>query len=100
MRLRRDDTIVTLAVLGPGARDEWSGPYPPAGSTLTGTYVLVPYAGSADVIVVATEGGLEYVEPRTGGVEARRASVVGGDAQFRIDCRDVAATSLPGDLDR
>jgi alkylation response protein AidB-like acyl-CoA dehydrogenase len=97
-RLTGDDAIVTLAALVPGARDEWDGPHARAEATLTGTYLLVPYAATADVIVVAAEDGLVSVEPHSGGVRTRRASTVGGDAQFRVDFERAPATSLTGDV--
>ncbi|WP_055752091.1 acyl-CoA dehydrogenase family protein [Frankia sp. AvcI1] len=49
--------IATVAVLEPGARDEWGAPDAAltphgAGHRLTGTKILVPYAHVADVLVV------------------------------------------------
>jgi alkylation response protein AidB-like acyl-CoA dehydrogenase len=93
------DAIVTFASLVPGARDEWWGPYPAVGTALTGAYLLVPYAGTATVIVAATAGGLVSVAPPRGGVGVRRESVVGGDACFRVDCTDAPATPVDGALD-
>jgi len=93
------EAVVTLASLVPGARDEWSGPYPPGGATLTATYVLVPYAGAATTIVAATADALVAVAPSQGGVAARRETVVGGDASFRVDCTDAPATPIAGMLD-
>jgi alkylation response protein AidB-like acyl-CoA dehydrogenase len=93
-----DHAVVTLAALVPGARDEWAGPHPTAGASLTGTYLLVPYAPAATVIVAAADGGLAVVDGRADGVGARRASTVGGDAQFRVDFERVPARPLSGDL--
>jgi alkylation response protein AidB-like acyl-CoA dehydrogenase len=93
------DAVVTLASLVPGARDEWQGPYPPGGTTLTGTYLLVPYAGAADVVVVATADGLAAVAPSKDGVDTRRELVVGGDASFRVDCTDAPIEPINGGLD-
>jgi alkylation response protein AidB-like acyl-CoA dehydrogenase len=92
------DAVVTLASLVPGARDEWSGPHPRGSTSLTATYVLVPYAGAATVIVAATTDGLVAVAPSQGGVAARRESVVGGDASFRVDCTDAPVTPVAGTL--
>jgi alkylation response protein AidB-like acyl-CoA dehydrogenase len=94
------DALVTLAALVPGARDEWSGPHPRAGTTLTGTYVLVPYAGSSDVVVAAVDGGLVAIEPGAGGIAVRREVTVGGDACFRVDLEHAAVTAVAGDLHR
>jgi alkylation response protein AidB-like acyl-CoA dehydrogenase len=98
-QLRSDDVIVTLAAVVPGARDEWSGPHPPAGPTITGAYLLVPFAGSADVIVAVVDSGLVAIEVDANGVRTRRGSVVGGDAQFRVDFEGAAATPVTGALD-
>jgi alkylation response protein AidB-like acyl-CoA dehydrogenase len=92
------DAVITFATLVPGARDEWDGPYPGTGGTLQGTYLLVPYASSAGVIVAATADGLVTLEPG-GGVTAQRQSAIGGDAAYRVDCTDAAATPLVTGLD-
>ncbi|KJE23310.1 acyl-CoA dehydrogenase [Frankia torreyi] len=52
--------IATVAVLEPGARDEWGAPDAAltphgAGHRLTATKILVPYAHVADVLVVVVE---------------------------------------------
>ena len=93
------DAVLTLAALVPGARDEWAGPHPPAGPTLTGEYVLVPYAAAARVVVAATNDGLVAVERDADRVAARRSSVIGGDALFRVQCAAAPANPLTGDLD-
>jgi len=93
------EAIITLAVLVPDARDEWHGARPPGGTTLTGTYLLVPYADTASVIVAATADGLAMVEPGVGGVATRRASVIGADASYRVDCTDAPSTPIAGTLD-
>jgi len=91
------DAVLTLAALVPGARDEWVEPLPPGGGTLSGTYLLVPYAGAASVIVAPTSEGFVTVEPG-GGVLTRRETVIGGDAMFRVDCTDAPNTPLDGAL--
>jgi alkylation response protein AidB-like acyl-CoA dehydrogenase len=92
------DAVITLAALVPGARDEWERPHPHVGATLTGTYLLVPYASTATTIVAATDVGFLVVEPGAGGITTRRASVIGGDPLFRVECTDASATPLPGSL--
>jgi len=92
------DAVVTLAALVPGARDEWEGPHPAMSTTLTGTALLVPYASTATTVVVATNDGLAAVEPAAQGVVTTRASVVGGDALYRVDCTNAPATPVPGSL--
>ena len=92
------EAVVTLASLVPRARDEWSGPFPRGAPTLTGSYLLVPYASAASVIVAATGDGLVAVEPSHGGVASSRESVVGGDASFRVDFMDAHATPIDGTI--
>ena len=93
------DTIITLAALVPGARDERQGPHPAGGAALTSTALLVPYADAASVIVAATADGLVAIEPERGGVQTRRAAVIGGDPMSRVDCTDAPATPVSGSLD-
>ena len=93
------DAVVTLAAVVRNARDEWQGPHPAGGASLTGTYLLVPYAESAATIVVATAEAMMRVDPRADGVTVRRASVVGGDAMYHVDCVDAPTTPVPGALD-
>ena len=93
------DAVITLASLVPGARDEWSGPYPSGGAALTGTYLLVPYAGAATMILAATADGLVGVAPAHGGVDTRREFVVGGDASFRVDCASAPTAPIAGTVD-
>jgi alkylation response protein AidB-like acyl-CoA dehydrogenase len=94
------DAVITLAALVPGARDEWQVPRPTAdGGMLTGTWLLVPYADAATVIVAPTSEGLVAIELGAGGVVTQRETVIGGDAMFRVECTDAPTTALVGALD-
>lgn len=90
--------VVTIAAVVPGAVDEWSGPHPSAGPTLTARYLLVPDAGAATVLVAVTASGLVRVDPHMPGVRMRRHATVGGDARFAVELDDVPITRLEGDL--
>jgi alkylation response protein AidB-like acyl-CoA dehydrogenase len=96
--VRRTDAVLTLAAVVPGAIDERTGPYPPGGASVTGSYLLVPYAAGADVIVVETADGLIAVDAARGEVATTREEVIGGDALYRVDFTDAPATTLAGDL--
>src|SRR5690242_16854638 len=78
-RLASGEAIGTLAVVEPGAVDEWTPPALSGGPTLTGTKLVVPWAGVADVVVVATADGLHLVEPSAGAVTCQRHDAFGGD---------------------
>jgi len=92
------DAVLTLAAVVPGATAESDGPHPAAGTTVAGTYLLVPYAGSAALIVAATAGGLVGVDPRGPGVALTREAVIGGDPMWRVDLADAPARALAGSL--
>jgi len=93
------NVVMTLAALVPGAPNEWSGPHPAVDSTLTGVYLLVPYASSASRLVCATASGLVVIDSTVGDVRVRRHHALGGDAGFRVDLFDVPAQPLDGTLD-
>ncbi|GMU78317.1 MAG: acyl-CoA dehydrogenase [Acidimicrobiia bacterium] len=93
------DAGATLAALVPGATHEGAGPHPALdGATVTGRYLLVPYAPAARALVVTTADGLATVDPRAGGVTLGRQEVIGGDACWRVDLEGAPATPIPGDL--
>jgi alkylation response protein AidB-like acyl-CoA dehydrogenase len=76
-QLASGERVGTLAVLEDGMRDEWDAVRMPGGSTLSGTKLLVPWAGSADVIAVATTDGLFLVEPDAGTTEIEPHDALG-----------------------
>jgi alkylation response protein AidB-like acyl-CoA dehydrogenase len=60
-------------------RDEWDAIAMPSGSTLSGTKILVPWAGVATLMVVATAEGLRVVAPTPPAVRATAHESLGGD---------------------
>jgi alkylation response protein AidB-like acyl-CoA dehydrogenase len=93
------DAVLTLAVLTPGSPHEWTDPAIPGGDPLTHTFVLVPFAASADVVIVATTTGLAAFDPSGPGVALTRHDAIGGDPLYRIDCTAVPVRPVAGTLD-
>jgi len=93
------DAVLSIAALAPGAPHEWVAPTIPGGDTISGTFVLVPYAAGADLIVVVTASGLVAIEAAHAGVARRRHDSVGGDPLYRLDCRAVPARPVDGSVD-
>ncbi|MFA5883274.1 MAG: acyl-CoA dehydrogenase [Acidimicrobiia bacterium] len=92
------DAVLTLAVLAPGAPHEWADPAAAGGDMLTGTFVLVPYAASAGVVVVATTSGLVAIDPAGPGVTLTRHDAIGGDPVYRLECTAVASRPVAGSV--
>lgn len=97
-RLASGDAIGTPAVLEPGMVDEWDRIEIGGGPALTGTKLLVPWATTADVAVVATSDGLYVVDPRSGGVSFEEHHAIGTDPLFAVHLRTAPADRL-GDGD-
>jgi len=97
--LASGEVVGTFALLEPGARDEWDPPRLPGGEALRGTKLLVPWAGAADVVVVATADGLHLVEPGRGGVRVQRHDDLGAEPLFEMELSDAPADPL-GDRGR
>ena len=92
--LAAGDAIGTLAPIEPGGHDEWDEPRLAGGSTLHGTKLLVPWAGVADVLLVATTEGVHLVEPGRGGTTSGRHDDLGADPLFMVELRDAPAERL------
>ncbi len=102
----------TLALLEPGARDEWHDPALELRSDsgapeLSGTKILVPFAGSAGLLLATarSERGvpvLVAVAPRDGEVECRRMRVAGGEPLYEVTFRKArgAFIGAPGGIRR
>jgi alkylation response protein AidB-like acyl-CoA dehydrogenase len=91
-------SALTLAVLTPGAPHEWHEPAIRGGDTLSGRYLLVPYAAGAHVIVAATTSGLFAIEAGADGIALARHDAVGGDPVYRLDCDAVPTRRVDGTL--
>lgn len=91
-------SVLTLAVLTPGAPHEWAPPAIAGGDTLSGTFVLVPYAARAEVIVAVTASGLVAIEAGGDGVGLTRHDAIGGDPVYRLDCEAVPARPVEGSV--
>lgn len=92
--LASGDAIGTLALIEPGGHDEWDEPLLPGGPTLQGTKLLVPWAGVANVILVATAEGVHLVEPHEGSVASVRHDDLGADPLFMVELADAPAERL------
>lgn len=86
--------VGTLALIEPAGRDEWDEPQLEGGRALRGTKLLVPWAGTADIVVVSTAGGLFVVEPGRGGVRTTRHDDLGADPLFAMELSDAPAVAL------
>lgn len=92
------DAVLTLAVLTPGSPHEWTDPMVGGGETLSGAFVLVPFAASAEVVVVPTTTGLAAFDPSGPGVALTRHDAIGGDPLYRLDCTAVPVRPIAGSL--
>lgn len=92
------DAVLTLAVLTLGSPHEWTDLAIGAGDTLTGTFVLVPFAASAEIVVGATTAGLVAFDPSAPGVALSRHDAIGGDPLYRLDCTAVPVRPVAGSL--
>lgn len=93
------DVVLTLAALTPGSPHEWAESAVPGGDTLTHTLPLVPYAASADLVIVATATGLAAFDPSGPGVALTRHDAIGGDPLYRIDCTAAPMRPVAGNRD-
>ncbi|MGH2728251.1 MAG: acyl-CoA dehydrogenase family protein [Actinomycetota bacterium] len=97
-RIADGSLVATLALLEPGARDEWHDMalelrHRGDALELRGTKTLVPFAGSAQLLLVAARSdkgapALVAVEPQRGGVESARLPVMGGEPLYEVSFRD------------
>lgn len=93
-RLAAGDALATLALVEPTSVDEWSRLRTTVeGGILEGTKILVPYAGCADLLVVAAQAAagpaLVLVDPLADGVSVRRLKDGSGEAVYEIVLRGV-----------
>ncbi len=88
--------IGTLAVLEPGMHDEWDDLRLGGVGPLRGTKVLVPWAGVADLMVVATADGLRLIEAQRGGIRCERHQALGADPLYTVTLDGADAEPLDG----
>jgi len=93
------DAVVTLAVLTPDQAHEWAAPAVAGGDTLSGTFVLVPYAADADAVIAVTSSGLVTIDPASPRVSLTRHEAIGGDPVYRLDCATTPARPVAGSLE-
>jgi alkylation response protein AidB-like acyl-CoA dehydrogenase len=86
--------VGTMAIMEPSAQDEWAPPGMDGRALLSGTKVLVPWAGVADVLLVASAAGLHLVEPGRGGVRIERHDDLRAEPLFAVELADAPATPL------
>ncbi|MBA2257073.1 MAG: acyl-CoA/acyl-ACP dehydrogenase [Thermoleophilaceae bacterium] len=92
--LSSGEAIGSLALVEPGGHDEWDEPGLHGGPALRGTKLLVPWAGTADVLLVDTVDGLHLVELRRGGTTSERHDDLGADPLFVVELCDAPAEPL------
>lgn len=92
--LASGEAIGTLALVEPGGHDEWDAPGIAGGSSLRGTKLMVPWAGVADVVLVATTAGVHLVEPDRGGIASERHDDLGADPLFAVELHAAPAERL------
>lgn len=85
--------VGTLAAIEPGGHDEWSGPQIEGGPRLSGTKLLVPWAGVADVMLITTSDGLCLVEP-TEGMTITRHDDLAAEPLCAVELRSVPCEPL------
>jgi alkylation response protein AidB-like acyl-CoA dehydrogenase len=93
------DAVLTLAVLNRGQPHEWAAATVAGGDTLSGTFVLVPYAAGADVVIAVTSTGLVAIDPASPGVALVRHEALGGDPVYRLACIAAPARPVAGRLE-
>lgn len=86
--------VGTMAITEPGMTDEWDVPRLAGDESLTGTKLLVPWAGAADVLLVATTDGIRLIEPARGGVVTERHRDLGAEPLFVLELDDAPAERL------
>ena len=92
--LAAGDMVGTFAVLEAGMADEWDEPSIGGGGALTGTKLLVPWAATADVMLVAAVDGLFVVEPHAGGVRCEAHHGTDAEPLFAVELQDAPAHRL------
>ena len=101
-RIATGEAIVTVAWHEPNAS---SGPegirLEALGGRLTGTKIIVPYAGVADgLLVLAREGevlAVYLVDPQADGISIEQTASMASEADFQVNLDGVEAARLPGD---
>ena len=101
-RIASGEAIVTVAWHEPEGSSGPEGIRLPAhGGKLTGTKIMVPYASSADaILVLAREGAVvaaHLVDPTADGVTLTQTPSMGSEADYQLDLADTPGDRLPGD---
>lgn len=94
--LATGERIGTLALLEPEMSDLWGEVRTEGRPALSGLKLVVPWAGLADVLVVATRSGPWLVEPSNGGVHVERHDAFAGDPLYAVTLADAPAEPLGG----
>jgi alkylation response protein AidB-like acyl-CoA dehydrogenase len=94
--LASGEVIATFAVVDAPRRA--TAPTGRAG-TLRGTKVLVPWAGTADVLLVTAPDGVRVVDAHAAGIRWRRHADLGADPLFELELVDVEGELLATDAD-
>jgi alkylation response protein AidB-like acyl-CoA dehydrogenase len=77
--------VPTIALVEPGWRDEWGTPALQSDDgVLTGTKLFVPFAATADLLLVVARGATLVAVERRDGVTCRRQETLGGDHQYEV----------------
>ena len=94
--LATGERIGTLALVEPGMADSWGDVTTEGATRMSGRKMVVPWAGVADLIVVAAADGPWLVEPASGGVRGERHDAFAGDPLYTIELDDAPAERLGG----
>ncbi len=86
--------IATLALLEPEMGDEWGVLATAGGACVRGTKLLVPWAGAADLVLVATTEGVAIVAANNPGIGVERHEALGGDPLYAMRFDDARAQPL------
>jgi alkylation response protein AidB-like acyl-CoA dehydrogenase len=92
--LASGERIATLALLEPDMLDEWDGVRLDDGLRVSGTKVLVPWAATADVVIVVTGDGLRLVEHGAVGVMIEDHDTLDGEPAGALTFEGVRAEAL------
>ena len=106
--LASGERIATIALAEPGQHDEWAAPkvrgtWTDGHWTLTGVKTLVPFAGSAHMLIVSADlhgagRSLVIIDPVLDTIAVRRQKVFGGEPLYEVhfDGTVVSADNLLG----
>jgi alkylation response protein AidB-like acyl-CoA dehydrogenase len=94
--LATGERVGTLALVEPTTAELWADVHTIGSSRLSGSKLVVPWAGIADVLVVATADGPWLVELGGDGVRCERHDAFAGDPLYSVTLDEAPAEPLGG----